>query len=356
MPLVETVGNLHMHTTCSDGGGSHADLVEAATDAGLEWIIVTDHNVRPDVPEGWRDLPNGRSVLMLIGQEINDTTRQPQVNHLLCLGIQSDLSRYASDPQALIDAVNDQGGAAFLAHPIEYGTSVVPEELPWVDWHISGYAGIELWNVMSEVKSHATGMVRALLLAFFPQAFIRGPFEETLKLWNHLSSEKGEPVIMVGGSDAHASRYRFGPLHRSIYPYDFLFRTVNTHALIEGNFTGDTARDRSLLVDALRHGRSWIGYDGLASTQGSRFHVRQGERYIAMGGAIALRDDPLLLEFFVPHRADLLILKDGERVAATKGTSLTHRVTEPGIYRAEAWRRAWSRRRGWIFCNPLWVS
>ena len=86
MPLVEVVGNLHMHTTLSDGCGTHADLVAAAADSRLDWIVVTDHNARPDGPEGWQGTPNGRSVFMLIGEEVHDAARQPQVNHLLCLG------------------------------------------------------------------------------------------------------------------------------------------------------------------------------------------------------------------------------------------------------------------------------
>ena len=41
----EYVVNLHMHTRYSDGHGSHQDIVNAAAQAGIDVVIVTDHNV-----------------------------------------------------------------------------------------------------------------------------------------------------------------------------------------------------------------------------------------------------------------------------------------------------------------------
>ena len=52
--MQELVINLHMHTTYSDGHGTHADLAEAALRAGLDAIIVTDHNVWVNGIEGYR--------------------------------------------------------------------------------------------------------------------------------------------------------------------------------------------------------------------------------------------------------------------------------------------------------------
>ena len=45
MPLYEYTANLHMHTPYSDGEWYHAPIAEAAMRAGLDVIIVTDHNV-----------------------------------------------------------------------------------------------------------------------------------------------------------------------------------------------------------------------------------------------------------------------------------------------------------------------
>jgi len=49
----EAIINLHMHTRYSDGFGSHQEIAQAAMVAGLDAVIVTDHNVWIDGPEGY---------------------------------------------------------------------------------------------------------------------------------------------------------------------------------------------------------------------------------------------------------------------------------------------------------------
>ena len=47
-PTHEYAGNMHMHTRYSDGTVWHADIAAAAIDAGLDFVIVTDHNIWVD--------------------------------------------------------------------------------------------------------------------------------------------------------------------------------------------------------------------------------------------------------------------------------------------------------------------
>ena len=49
----EVVGNLHMHTPYSDGAWYHADIARAASQAGLDFIVVTDHNLWVQGPQGY---------------------------------------------------------------------------------------------------------------------------------------------------------------------------------------------------------------------------------------------------------------------------------------------------------------
>src|SRR5512136_264382 len=95
--------NLHMHTTYSDGSGTHAELGHAALRSGLDVIIVTDHNILVQgMNEYYRD--GKKKVLLLVGEEIHDQDREPQKNHLLVFGVDRELSQLADHPQALIDA------------------------------------------------------------------------------------------------------------------------------------------------------------------------------------------------------------------------------------------------------------
>lgn len=100
----ELIVNLHMHTRYSDGTGSHSDIGRAAMRAGVDVVIVTDHNVL--VEEAQRYFRDGKQrCLLLVGEEIHDQARQPQKNHLLVFNTQRELATFANDPQILIDNV-----------------------------------------------------------------------------------------------------------------------------------------------------------------------------------------------------------------------------------------------------------
>jgi predicted metal-dependent phosphoesterase TrpH len=114
----ELTVNLHMHTTYSDGSGSHADLGRIALDTGVDVLLVTDHNIWVQGVDAYYRRGKQRTLL-LAGEEIHDQDRVPQKNHLLVFGAQRELAPLADDPQSLIDAVREAGGICFIAHPVD---------------------------------------------------------------------------------------------------------------------------------------------------------------------------------------------------------------------------------------------
>jgi hypothetical protein len=227
----ELVLNLHMHTPYSDGHYTHDQIAAAALRSGLDALIVTDHNVWVSGPEDYYK-DGDRRVLLMVGEEIHDQAREPQKNHLLVFGARRELATYAYEPQRLLDAVNQAGGLAFLAHPVDPAAPAVGEsDISWVDWNVTGYTGIELWNGFSEFKSLLKSKLHGLYYAYNPRRIARGPLPETLSKWEALLAE-GKRVVAVGGSDAHALPARMGPLRRTLFPYEFHFRCVNTHVLV----------------------------------------------------------------------------------------------------------------------------
>lgn len=343
-------GNLHMHTTASDGHASHQELARIAAAAGVDWIIVTDHNTFLPGLEGWYG-----STLLLVGEEVHDPQRLPQSSHTLCFDIREDVACHAADPQALLDAVQAQGGFAFLAHPFERDTApFLPEpNISWRDWRVSGYAGIELWNYMSEFKALLRNKAQAVLFAYAPSWAIRGPYRETLQKWDLLL--QAGPVPVVGGSDAHAGTYRLGPIVRTVHPYRYLFRCVNTHVLCAEPLGGDLQRDRALVYGALRQGSSFVGYERLAPVAGFRFWARSGAAEATLGETLALQR-AVELRISCPARALLRLVRDGLVVAEARGRELELLSPKPGVYRAEAYRSHAGRMRGWIFSNPIYVK
>ena len=224
--MEELVVNLHMHTPYSDGHGSHAVIAQAALKAGLDVVIVTDHNIYVNGPEDYYQ-DGDRQVLLLVGEEVHDQSRQPQKNHLLVLGTNHELATFADDPQRLIHRVTQIEGLSFIAHPVDPAAPAVDEpDISWVDWDVQGFSGIELWNGMSEFKSLLRTKLHALFYAYNPKRVAHGPHPKTLKLWDQLLSG-GERINAIGGSDAHAFPIRIGPLKRILFPYEFHFRTIN---------------------------------------------------------------------------------------------------------------------------------
>jgi hypothetical protein len=351
----EYIVNLHMHTPYSDGTLSHPEIAQAALEAGIDVVIVTDHNVWVDGPENYYTTDENR-VLLLVGEEVHNQARDPQKSHLLVFGAQRELAHLAHNPQSLIDGVQEAGGLAFIAHPVDPPSETFGEpDLSWDDWDIHGYTGIELWNAMSEFKSLLTNKLAAIYYAFNPKAVAHGPFETTLQKWDDLLN-KGQRVVAIGGSDAHAMPGKLGPFKRTLFPYEFHFSAINTHIQTREPLGGDVATDRNLVLEALKGGQVFIGYDLPASTRGFNFRAQGLNSKAAMGEEITAKNG-VTLQIRLPRRSEFHLLKNGEVIKSWDDRDgAAHITTEPGVYRVEAYIEFRGKRRGWIFSNPIYVK
>lgn len=343
-----------MHTRYSDGHGNHREIAHAAMRAGLDAIIITDHNVLVNGMEKYVQNGNKR-VLMLVGEEVHDPTHLPQKNHLLIFGAYQELSSLAYEPQKLIDGVRRHGGLSFLAHIIDLAAPAVNEPgISWVDWDIQGFTGIELWNGFSEFKSLLKSKAHAVFYAFFPQLIARGPAPAALQKWDQLLIN-GQHAVAVGGSDAHALPAHLGPIKRILFPYEFHFRTVNTHVLVSNHLTGNFGEDRSRVLQALAQGHAFIGYDLPASTRGFIFTAKGINQTAQMGDSIPAKNG-VTFQVRLPRPAECCLIRNGVPLKTwKKRQSCTYITAEPGVYRVEVYIPYYNRRRGWIFSNPIYV-
>jgi hypothetical protein len=187
-----------------------------------------------------------------------------------------------------------------------------------------------------------------------PRLVGNGPPEQTLRKWDELLAD-GRQVVAIGGSDAHAFPYRVGPLRRTIFPYDFHFRAVNTHLFIPKPLNYDVDHDRGLVLHALQHGNAFIGYDLPAPTRGFRYSATGKNTQAWMGDEISARDG-VTLQIRLPRRTECRLIKDGQVVKIWHAReTCTYITNEPGVYRVEAYIQYYRRRRGWIFSNPIYV-
>ncbi len=360
-------GNLHIHTRYSDGEKLHAEIAHDAIAAGLDFIIVTDHNVYVTGVEGYYENERGR-VLLMTGEEVHNVRRQPQASHFLAYGARKELAALGPDPQALIDATLEAGGYGFLAHPHERELPLIDSpDLGWHDWDIEGFSGLEIWNYMSVFKNTVARRLDGLRwknklseslvglwMTLHPERYMGGPDPETLALWDSFLT-RGMRVAAVGNSDAHGTPMRLGPIHREIYPYEFLFRAVNTHVLLPEPLNGVPDHDRALLLRAIGRGHSWVGYDMPASTAGFRFTV-QGSLKGIIGDELPLGAAGATLQVRAPARCRIRIIRHGTVVAEVERESnLAYMPPEPGAYRVECFIPYEGQERGWIYSNPIYL-
>ncbi|MFN8411271.1 MAG: hypothetical protein U0Z26_02670 [Anaerolineales bacterium] len=276
-------------------------------------------------------------------------------NHLLVFGAGRELATFADDPQRLIDKVRESGGLAFLAHPDDPEAPAFKEvDISWVDWSVRNYTGIELWNALSELKTVVPTKLHGAFYAFFPAFVAHQPIPSTIAKWDELLSGGGR-VVAIGGSDAHALKMSMAGIHREIFPYEFHFRTVNTHVLLPEPLSGDVNVDKKMIYDAMAAGHCLVGYDLPASTRDFRFKAQGKDATVTMGDEIPAKGG-VTLQAKLPSAAEMRLIKDGQVIQTWKNQqACTYITTEPGVYRIEAYKRFLGKQRGWIFSNPIYL-
>ncbi len=102
-----SIGDLHIHTECSDGQNYYEEYVQRALTLGFTFIATADHHWCPDLIETCR---NEARILCIPGVELSG------VNHIVALNLQTTMY----DNMPIVEQVRQihaQGGLAIAAHP-----------------------------------------------------------------------------------------------------------------------------------------------------------------------------------------------------------------------------------------------
>ncbi|MBS3983261.1 MAG: PHP domain-containing protein [Dethiobacter sp.] len=345
--MYQVLGNIHVHSNYSDGNSTIPEIARAAKAAGLAYVIITDHNSLEGLPEeGFID-----DVLVLVGSEINNAK-----HHYLALGITAEIPPNDSDPQQVIDAVNRQNGLGFIAHPYEIGSPLVfnNQHFCWSKWEISGFTGMEVWNWCSQWRDGVRNLLQGLYYAYLnPYGPISGPCPQSLARFDQISAQRR--LVAIAGSDAHAWPIRRGIIRRTIFPYEFLFRTVNNCLLLESPLSGKLTEAKQQVYEALRFGRSFIVNCRAGNPAGVIFTASDGQREYAIGQVVPFTDNASL-QINCPHefsgRLRHRIIHNGKLLDEIPGCNVSIKVTQPGTYRLEVY----IHKKPWIFTNPIYFQ
>lgn len=338
-------GALHIHTTYSDGTGTISEIAAAAREAGLRWIIVTDHDTLKGKPEeGWYD-----DVCVLVGHEIT-----PLDSHYLALNVDQVVSRVLPT-QKYIDQVYTQGGFGIIAHPDDHLEDKSKGVHPWDDWSIAGPSeheghtgGLEIWNVMSDWRSKRTPENRTVLITE-PQQALTGPTPAVLAWWDRLNLE-GRRTFAIGGLDVHATKERLGSEPVIVFPYLWMFGTLTNYVLLDAPLSNDIAQARSQIYQALRQGRSYFVNRLDGTPPALPFRATCGDQHAYPGDTLELSAGTITLYAMGDTTSELRLIHNGE-VLISVSEELEYRIEQPGVYRLEGYRS----KRAWLYTNPIYV-
>lgn len=353
--MIDIKCNLHIHSIYSDGTGDYAQIASEALDAGLDVVIITDHNVLVKGVERYYE-QDGKRLLLLTGEEVHDQDRMPQKNHMLVLGCSREVAQHAHDPQVLINKVKRCGGLTFLAHPYEYALPLFNEtDITWEAWDAEGFTGLELWNGFSEFKTIVHNLPGAVFHAYFPELIPHQPLPQALARWDELLAD-GKKVVAVAGSDAHALHYRSGPLRKVIFPYRYHFSTINNHLLLPEPLTGNVLADGKAVYHALGKGSSFICLDAAAPPEGFIFTAENDEGIFNLGDEVELNPGATI-RISLPRKATIRLIHNGTPLTEQDDSDLMVKtIDKPGAYRMEAILNHLGKQRGWIFSNPIYAT
>jgi len=329
------VGAVHMHTTESDGGGTVDDLVDAALANGLDFIVVTDHNIERRSSFEYR-----RDVLILYGEELT----LPNMGHAMLLDVDTvrlmepdsvDRARAIPFHRTLADA-----GLRVAAHP--------NGRRYWWDRTMGAVDGMEIWNADSEWRNDGViDWLEALtLLPFRPElgmmALVDRP-DRNLALLDSVSLTRR--ISTTCAVDAHAAiKITDGWVIR--FPtYRMTLGLLQQHVPVSAPMSGDADQDGRILTNALRNGGGYCALGGLADDRGIRIDVENDEVVV-------------LLPNDLPQ-ARIRVYRDGDLLMEQEGTSARAPAATSGSYRVEVDVRARllrTRWLPWILTGPIQVG
>jgi hypothetical protein len=370
-------GIMHSHSRLShDSEVPFEDILGVLKSARLDFICLSDHCVdgRADFSLQWRGLREGK--LFVPGFEMKDG--------IMPFGVASGvvLSNSTAGP-TLARQIAENGGLLFYAHPEE------PR-----DWACPELVGMEIYNIHVDFKRrpNALGVLLPDLLVNqrrYPEHVLRELFRrpvDFLRHWDELNRTRH--ITGIAGNDCHQNvgfrgfyttsgtirvedtsphtlkeiklnwftrllaRRLFGRLepnrklfHVQLDPYERMARYVNTHVLAR-------SLSEPALLEALRAGRVFVGFDLIANSSSFRWFALDNARRAVMGEALTYSPDTRL-RALSPEPCRLTVLKDGTQVCRQEGRALEWAPTGPGKYRVEAELNIAGEWVPWVYANPI---
>lgn len=322
--FTEYKGVVHVHSFLGGHStGTFGEIIAAAQANQLQFVIMTEHTEKDFDTAAMTLKGMHGGVLFINGNEVSA----------------------ANGDRTLILP----GDVSIVAYPEQFQ-----------NWDTPGINGVEVYNVFTNARQISP------VIAFFDVLWSKRSYpdlifalyaarpDEALRKWDQALTRTR--LTGVAGNDAHANigvslKDSSGKtlLGIQLDPYEISFRLVRLHVLLEQNKTLDEAS----LVEAVRAGHCFIGFEFLGDTSGFAFEAGNGK---IQGDEIQLTGETRL-RVRSPASGRIVIFKDGAVFSDDSGISRKDvAVTERGVYRAEVYLPQLVARQPWIISNPIYVK
>ena len=350
----EYKGVIHVHSFLGGHStGTFQEIIAGAKANKLDFVIMTEHTESGFDTSALTLSGTHDAILFVNGNEVETNTGDR------FLSIPGDVSLSGATHSNNEISTNTRGrnALAIIAYPEEFTGSADNAD------------GIEVYNVFTNARKINR------LVAFFDAIwchytypdllfanYLQRPDESLLK-WDQMLSKKR--LFAAAGNDSHSNvgltlNDSSGKLLLGfkLDPYETSFHLVRVHVLASRSSNQANSLGPSELLNALRAGHSFIGFDLLGDTTGFRFEAVNSSGTKIQGDEMRLESDTHL-KVFSPVSSRVVIMKDGHVASEENGvTSVDWRVNEKGVYRVELYLPQLGEPAGkqpWIISNPIYI-
>ncbi len=357
-------GVFSVHTGRShDAWGTRDQVAEAASEAGLDFVVIGDHppdDRRPDWAI-WDPAFYGE-VFIDGGVEL----RSPVAGKVLTMGVDSVYKRWQGDLGSFVEFLKDQDATSMVVH----GRGPRGSER-WVHEGVEGLHGWEVLDISEFSRARIKGpwglYHLVLSVAGFPFSLadesmlhlMREGFE-TATVAAYDSLRQAGPLTATAGLNVHPKLRVGSALVPSYGPF---FRTLLSHVAVAGPLPTEPVPARTVLAEGIQAGEVFISLGGGERADGFRLAaVLEDGRVQPMGAHVPYAGPVRLRAGFEtdPGRNVVYrILNAGQEVQWIMGPSLEWEIQAPGVYRVEVYSyglragNVFFRLKPWIFANPI---
>lgn len=321
----QLLGAYHVHSTASDGRGSVEEIARAAARAGLQFVVLADHNGAPQPPQ----FVHG--VLVLHAPELSTP-----VGHVVAFGLPRVLTP-EERRAAPLRTLRELHATAVLAHPVQWKN-------PWRAWEdASGVAGLELYSADTMLREGLSSPFTRLIPAV--GAYLGDPLhglytlvaaqpEATDRL---LALSRTRPGLALCSVDAHGWP-----------PYEAVFGALAMAVEAPGSPAADPVEAERWVLERLLRGDGHCTFRGLGPTAGFTVDGLGAGRTAPVGARLRV----VLPAGTPPAEVELRV----RGPATTDGETVL--LNAAGPVQIEVWRKVPGRLTGfewkpWIVPSPV---